>query len=193
MKSNLALTGALVAMALCVIPAHCQDKATQGGENAEPATQLKLQIVLTEMDGAKKISSLPYTLRLVASAQPEKAVFKTGMRVPIKTGGKEPGEYQLQYLDVGTNINSTAKPLGDGRYQLSLAVEYATAYVASATDKPTQWSPSASILSGDPMIQQFADVFDLIIRDGQTVQAAMASDPITGHTVTMDVTINVEK
>lgn len=192
MRWNITLAGGLMALALCVMPAHSQTTSEQASQSAEPGTQLKLQIVLTEMDGEKKISNLPYILRLVASAHPEKAVFKTGMRVPVKTGGKDPGEYQMQYLDVGTNINATAKPLGDGRYQLSLTVEHSAVYAPSATDKPTQY-PSASVLSGDPMISQFADIFDLIIRDGQTVQAAMAGDPITGNTVTMDVTINIEK
>jgi hypothetical protein len=191
MKWNLTLAGALMALVLCVIPAYSQTASAPAGESTEPTTQLKLQIVLSEMDGAKKVSVLPYTLRLLASAQPETTVFKTGMRIPIRTGGKDPGEYQLEYLDVGTNINSSARTLVDGRYQLSLAVERSEVYVANATDKPAVYAPNQSSL--DPIIQQFSDKRQIIIRDGQTVQVTMAGDPVTGHITTMDVTINVEK
>jgi hypothetical protein len=192
MRSNRVLAGVLMALVICVVPARSQNASTQANEVSEPVTQLKLQIVLTELDGTKKISSLPYTLRVLASAHPADTKSNTGMRIPIRTGGKD-NEYQMQYLDIGTNINYTAKPLDGGRYQLHLQVERSMVYVSSTGDKPVPWSPTDPLLSVDPVIGQFKENCDLVIRDGQTLQATMAADPVTGHIMTMDVTINVDK
>ncbi len=193
MNSHRTLAGMLIVLVVCAAPARSQSTSTQGNEASEPVTQLKLQIVFTEMDGAKKISSLPYILRVPASAHPTASKLRLGVRMPIRTGGKEPGEYQMQYLDVGTNIDCAAKPLNDGRYQLHLNAVRSMVYTSTTPDKPVKWSPTDPPPSADPIIGQFSEESDLTIRDGQTVQAIMGGDPVTSHVMTMDVTINVEK
>jgi hypothetical protein len=192
MKSSRRLV-VLIALVICAAPARSQNTSTQANEGSEAVTQLKLQIVFTEMDGAKKISSLPYILRVPASAHPTVSKLRLGVRMPVRTGGKEPGEFQMQYLDVGTNIDCAAKPLNDGRYQLHLSAVRSTVYTSTTPDKPVGWSPTDPLPSGNPIIGQFSEESDLIIRDGQPVQVIMGGDPVTSHVMTMDVTINVEK
>jgi hypothetical protein len=193
MKSSLRLV-ALIALAICVVPARSQNTSTQANEGSEPVTQLKLQIVFTEMDGVKKISSLPYILRVPASAHPTVSKFRQGVRIPLQVGGKDKNgdELSWQYLDVGTNIDWTAKPLDGGRYQLHLNAVRSMVYTSTTPDKPVGWS-ATDPLPPHPIIGQFSEESDLIIRDGQTLQAMMGGDPVTGHVMTMDVTINVEK
>jgi hypothetical protein len=191
MKSSRRLV-VLIALAICAAPAGSQSTSTQANEGSEPVTQLKLQIVFTEMDGPKKISSLPYILRVPASAHPTVSKFRQGERIPLRVSDKN-NEVNWQYLDVGTNIDWTAKPLDGGRYQLHLSVVRSSVYTSATPDKPVGWSPTDPPLSADPIIGQFSEETDLIIRDGQTLQAIMGSDPMTSHVVTMDVTINVEK
>ena len=54
-------------------------------EELKPVTPLKVQVVLSEFDGEKKISSLPYTFFVNAderSARPQTNV-RMGLRVPV--------------------------------------------------------------------------------------------------------------
>jgi len=185
----------LIALAICAAPARSQNTSTQANEGSEPVTQLKLQIVFTEMDGAKKISSLPYIVRVPASAHPTVSKLRVGVRIPIRVSGKDPSgeEISWQYLDVGTNIDWTAKPLDGGRYQLDLKAVRSMVYTSTTPGKSVGWSPTDPLPGADPIIGQFSEETELIIRDGQTLQAMLGGDPVTGHVMTMDVTINVEK
>jgi len=44
-----------------------------------------------------------------------------------------------------------------------------------------------------PTFQQFRTQANLLIRDGQTVQSTVATDPVTGHVTKVDVTVNIVK
>jgi hypothetical protein len=49
------------------------------------------------------------------------------------------------------------------------------------------------ISSLQPVVQQFRSQLNLLIRDGQTIQSTMATDPVTGHVLQVDVSLNVIK
>jgi hypothetical protein len=49
------------------------------------------------------------------------------------------------------------------------------------------------ISSPQPVVQQFRSQVNLLIRDGQTIQSTVATDPVTGHTLRVDVTLNALK
>jgi hypothetical protein len=54
--------------------------------------------------------------------------------------------------------------------------------------------PDAKALSSDsPVIQQFRSQLNLLIRDGQTIQSTVSTDPVTGRVIKVDVTVNVVK
>src|SRR5213595_735177 len=77
-------------------------------------TPLRIQVVISEYDGEKKISSLPYTLLINAeSPRGQKASIRMGLKVPVATSAN-----QFQYLDVGSNLDGWAGKIEDGRFVL---------------------------------------------------------------------------
>lgn len=153
-------------------------------------TPLRVQIVFTEYDGEKKISSMPYTLLVNADDRGAAATIRMGVRVPIETSSNT-GVKQIQYQDVGTNVDGHAEKMDDGRFIMKLSVEKSSVYTPGTHEKPT--AGGNEISNSQPIIQQFRSQINLLIRDGQTTQSTVATDPITGHVTKVDVTLNVIK
>jgi hypothetical protein len=153
--------------------------------NPEKVTPLKIQILLTEFDGAKKVKSLPYISYITASSDPRKSDFtriRLGTKVPVYAG-KEAG---MQYIDVGTNIDCSARQSEAGTYRLQLVVE-------------RSWVDGASDLSGtegqlpEPIIRQFKNEMEVTLRDGQTSEPTVATDSMTGKVMKIEVSLSVLK
>jgi len=162
-------------------------------ETAKPAeaqkivTPLRVQVIFTEYEGEKKISSLPYTLLVNADDRGAVAAVRMGLRVPIEVSAN-----QVQYQDVGTNLDGRAEKADDARFLLKLNVEKSSVYSPGASQKPASVGGN-EISSRQPIVQQFRTQVNLLIRDGQTIQSTVATDPVTGHTLKVDVTLNVIK
>jgi hypothetical protein len=145
---------------------------------------LRVQLVITRMQGDKKLASFPYAL-VVATGGP-----RTRMRlgidtpVPVTTLGPPEGERQktsFQYKTVGTNIDCAAASRGEGRYLLSLGVESSSALPGAP----------GSVEGAAPLFRRFDTNLELWLRDGETVQAIASTDPVTGEVVKIDVALNV--
>jgi Bacterial type II and III secretion system protein len=166
-------------------------------ETGKTVTPLRVQVLFTEFDGEKKISSLPYTLPVNAETplRGQKAALRMGLRVPIMTGASTTGSggpSQIQYLDVGTNLDGWASKSEDGRFNLHLNLERSSTY-SSGTGQKTSPVGVYEVTSLQPVIQTFRAEVDLLIRDGQTMQSTVATDPISGRVTKVDVTVNVIK
>jgi len=173
--------------------------AQEKGKSDEPAkangseklvTPLRVQVVFSEFDGEKKISSLPYTILVNADDRGAPASMRMGLRVPIYTSTGD--TKQITYLDLGTNLDGRAEKADDGRFVLKLGVERSSAY-SPDPDRKTASLGVKDLNSGQPVIQQFRTNVNLLIRDAQTIQSTVATDPMTGHVVKVDVTMNVIK
>lgn len=186
-------------------PAQEKPNSTENpkaSSNAEPKTEterpvvpLKVTIVFNEYDGDKKVSSLPYALFLKAADEhhPYFGRVRMGVRVPIvvKDG-------QVQYQDVGSNIDCEALALEGGRFLLDLMVERSSIYTNFADNDARSAQPKADSqahepVTHEPMIRTFRANQALMLRDGQSTQATVATDPLNGHIVKVDVTLNVLK
>jgi hypothetical protein len=150
-------------------------------------TPLRVQVVFTEYEGEKKIGNLPYTLLVNADDRGPVAAMRMGLRVPIELNSN-----QFQYQDVGTNLDGHAEKADDGRFLLKLNVERTSVYAPGASGKPAP-SGGSETASRQPIVQQFRTQVNLLIRDGQTIQSTVATDPVTGHVLKVDVTLNVIK
>jgi type II secretory pathway component GspD/PulD (secretin) len=75
----------------------------------------RLNYTITDMDNGKRVGSNHYAL-IVASG--DRSDFKQGSRVPIMTGSYDTGtttsNSQVQYVDVGLNIEATLDGYGEG-------------------------------------------------------------------------------
>jgi hypothetical protein len=193
---KLILAALMASFALVVPRLLGQDKekstiAERVAESQKIITPLRVQVVFSEFDGEKKISSLPYTFLVNADDRGAPAAVRMGLRVPIETSSNT-GVKQFQYQDVGTNIDGRAEKADDGRFLLRLGVERSSVYVPGTEGKSAAVGGS-EISSALPIVQQFRTQVNLLIHDGQTIQATVAADPVTGHVTQVDVTLNVLK
>jgi hypothetical protein len=157
-------------------------------------TTLKVQVTIAETDGEKKVVSLPYTYFLRAGEGPGSpwAKLRVGSRIPAYTGK----EGSMQYIDVGTNIDSRAISADDGRFDILLNLErsWVEGDVLVSVEKPA--APSSDSHAGqfrEPVIRQFKTELTLAMRDGQTTQSTLATDPLTGKVLSITLTINAVK
>src|SRR5258708_20591972 len=147
-------------------------------EHTRAGTRWGVQVVFTEFDGEKKVASLPYSFTVNADerrARPGSQI-RNGVRIPISTG-----KDQLTYIDVGTNIDCSATLQEDGRYKLMMTVERSSAAVSNAPETST------------PMVRQFKAEMNPVLRDGQTVESIVSTDPLNDHVYHVGVTLNVVK
>jgi hypothetical protein len=77
---------------------------------AKAVRPYRLDFVIKEMEGGKKINSRHYSTDINAG---EADTIKIGTRVPIVTGGKDAFPEQWQYMDVGTTIHCRLFDRGD--------------------------------------------------------------------------------
>jgi hypothetical protein len=191
-----ALAGLLVCMVFGTSRLLAQDKeksseASKVPETLKAITPLRVQVVFNEYDGDKKVGSLPYTLLVNADDRGAPAAVRMTFHVPVATssdaGAKHVGQYPLT-----TNLDGRAEKMDDGRFLLRLSLEKSSIYLAGANQKPASLGGS-EVSANDPVQQEFRTQVNLLIRDGQTIQSTVATDPVTGHVLKVDVTLNVIK
>jgi hypothetical protein len=173
-----------------------QDKIT-AEENARKPERtgipVKLQVVFSEYDGDKKVRSLPYTLSFNAMRSPDMfnqwAKMRTGSHVPASTS-----KDTMTYIDVGTNIDGRAVHTDDGRYAVQLNIE--RSWVESDVAVPQKSANSPDVnpwQSKEPVIRQFKSEFTSTVRDGETVESTLATDPLTGKVTKVQFTLSTVK
>ncbi|HXN52206.1 MAG TPA: hypothetical protein VN943_09730 [Candidatus Acidoferrum sp.] len=170
------------------LAAQEKQKTEEKSEAKRDMTPLRVQVVIAEYDGEKRLSSLPYTL-LVNAENPrgQKAAIRMGLRVPVATSTN-----QFQYMDVGTNLDGWAGKAEDGRFVLHLGVERSSAYSSSSGQKAALVGGN-EVLSTQPVIQSFRSELDVLIRDGQAIETTVATDPVSGRVTKVGVTVNILK
>jgi hypothetical protein len=169
-------------------PLRAQEKP-KAEEHPKVPIPIKVQIVFTETDGDKKISSMPYAFTVITDERVGgnySTRVRTGIRVPIETDGKD---QKTTYLDVGTNIDCGVKAEDDGRFHVYLIFERAAIY----PNKSTEGERLVSDAGGQPLIRQFRSDETLIMKDGQTAENLLSTDPTNGHALRVSITINVQK
>src|SRR5712692_7173557 len=117
--SYLLLLGALFQPTLHL----CAQEKPKAEERVKVPTPIKVQIVFTEFEGEKKISSMPYAFTVITDEKVGgnySTSLRTGIRVPIELESKD---QKTTYLDIGTNIDCGIKAEDDGRFRLYLSFE----------------------------------------------------------------------
>jgi len=172
---------------------RAQDKGKS--ETKVPPAVLKVQVTITETEGEKKIVNLPYTFYMKAGeggpASPWTKV-RMGSRVPVYVG-KDGG---MQYIDVGTNIDARGFAGEDGRFDLNLNLErsWVEGEVAVPVERPGALTGEAHTGQfREPVIRQFKTELVLTLKDAQTIQSTLATDPLSGKVLAINVTMNIVK
>ena len=200
MRKELVLALSLVGCAL--MPVVAQDKPLPPAASTPPAAAtgagrhipLKVQLTLSRFMGEKKISSIPYVLGVLTNAQ--KTNLRMGVQVPVtKTvfGGSGSAasipQSSYSYKDVGTNIDCQAQDMGNGLFNLVITVEDSTINL----DRSPDTADEKKLLRDIPSFRSFRASFAMVLRDGQTMQYASATDPISGEVMRIDVMLALAK
>ena len=177
-------------LVIAAAPAMAQEAAKQAMGRQIP---LRINVVVSRHQGEKKISSMPYTLSVVANDN-DKTSLRMGVDVPIPQsviggsgeGGKTAPLMSYTYRSIGTNIDCSARTIEEGVYKLDLAVQDSSIFMR---EKDTTGVPNAPA----PTVRHFTSTFNLLLRDGQTLQHTAATDPVSGEVLRVEVTLTVLK
>lgn len=185
----------LCLLGLLILPlqqASAQDKPQErpkAEERVKVPIPVKVQIVFSEFDGDKKVSSMPYSFMVITDEKMGgnySTSLRTGVRIPIEIDGKD---QKTSYMDVGSNIDCGVKSEEDGRFHVYLIFDRSALY----PNKSSEGERMVSTPNGQPLVRQFRTSENLILRDGQTSENLLSTDPLNGHTLRVSVTINVQK
>jgi len=191
MKNTKYVAGSIAA--LLAVAAIANARPPQ--DNSKNTTALQVMIVFNEYDGSKRVSSLPYQMACNATPHSDTSSLRLGLRVPIASGysGDDKAHVQWQYQDVGTDIDCRAAAAPEGGFLIGLGLKRNIVYTPNQSPKPAEWQPGAP-LSDRPILGGFeANVRNLLLRDGETVQAATATDPVSGHVWKIEVSLKAGK
>jgi len=192
MKKSVYLLLLAAALSLPSMQAFAQDKPqekSKSDDKPKPSVPIKVQVVFSEFDGDKKISSMPYSFMVIADERMGgnySTSLRTGVRVPVEVGSKD---QQTIYMDLGSNIDCGIRSEEDGRFRLLLTVDRSALY----PNKSPEGERMVVNPNGQPVIRQFRTSENLVLKDGQTSENIMSTDPLNGHTLRVSVTINVQK
>jgi hypothetical protein len=178
-------------------------EAKEGGE-APPngvshrTVPLRVNAVFATKKGDQKLSSIPYSFTCLALDEPlfgpgNSTSVRLGTEVPIPVttynitdkGSSGPAT-SFQYRSVGTNIECSAQALSDNRFLLAMKFEQ------SAIGDNVKM-PGKDLSVEIPMFKTRVAVVRTVFRDGQTQSALVGTEPNSGETATLDVTVNVVK
>jgi hypothetical protein len=188
MKLGWRMAWILIGLLLVPVSMEAQQQTTPPEKPA--MTHLRMDLVLVEYAGEKKISSLPYTIYVGVgdtNYSPQWQSLRMGVRVPVATNAEGT---QFNYESVGTDVDCRASAEGDGRYRIEVKI-----------DRSSLYSPDESASGGDqihvngthPILRSFNSQFDLGLHDGETAEGISATDPFNGHVLKVSVTIHVVK
>jgi hypothetical protein len=174
--------GMLVALALAG-PVVAQESPS--APKASRPEALRLQVNVTRYQGEKKLGSLPYVLSIAADDRP--LHMRQGVKVPLppnKDGG-------VSYTDVGMNIDCSVAPLEDGRYKVGCTVQQSSVFPLEGDGKAGRPLPPFVDRLGAPILGSFLTEGRVILKDGQTAPFASVTDPVTGETLKVDLSLSV--
>jgi hypothetical protein len=169
--------------------AHPDSKAEPRTEKpAEKITPLRVQVLLTEYEGDKKVKSLPYVSDVDADRNGYQFTkLRTGTKVPVYNGK------EWQYIDVGTAIDYRATHTEGGAFRVELVIERSWVDSEVLVPMPKGASDDPAGQLKEPVIRQFKTEVEVTLRDGQSTESTVSTDPITGKIMKIEVSLAVLK
>ena len=173
-----------------------QAKAQAVRDDLQRLVPLSVDVMVTRYQGDKKISSMPYMLAVNANklGQAGPALLRMGAKVPVPTIAAPPGSPAgpagpmpgpVNYQDIGTNIDCTAKVVDQG-FELRISVSDTSVY-ANIQDNAT---PTVGNM---PVFRSYQSTNTLVLKDGQSREFTAATDRVSGEVIRIGVTLRVVK
>ena len=154
---------------------------------------LKVTVVLSRINGQKKIASLPFVLLMTPTEDRTSVQMSSSVPVPTTTmvqgSAASPGGtvQSYSYQNIGTNMQASAKELAGGQFAVSLTISDSQIL----TDATGAMLPDST--KGLLKTQSFTSTVRLPLKDAQTISYDAATDKLTGDIVRVEVTLNIMK
>ena len=181
------LSVVLAVIGVTTVQARPERSLVSVDQVGQAGTTLKVTVVLSRFSGEKKTLSLPFVLMVVAGDQSSTTVnMQSEVPVPTSTMSEGKTTMSYSYRPVGTSISMSAKALDGGIFNLSMTLSDSQVLLTEA-------GAASDSVKGLARFQSFSTAPRLLLRDGQTIQYAAATDKMSGDVVKVDVTLNVVK
>jgi hypothetical protein len=164
-----------------------------------------VHVVISRYQGEKKVSSLPYSLTVNAvhpAARVQVAQLRMGAQIPLPamstpTVDGKPVTGMLtttpvQYKEIGTFIDASAKAIDAGAFELHVSVSDTSLY-RRPPDAQSAESAEQVEAAGLPVLRTFTASNNMVLKDGQSKQFMLAADRVSSETLRVEVTLNVMK
>jgi len=177
---------------------YAQEKQASEAQDAQAnAVPLRVQFLVTEYDGTKKIASMPYSVAGVTSRPGRRdsiGSLRAGVRIPVSTGPTQKADEQnFIYIDIGTNIDYWVWAWTENRYLMTGTAELSSLYGRGLGDEPKESTNADSAPGGTPLLRETRADFSIGLHEGQPGEALSVTDPITGRVFKLEVTVDVMK
>lgn len=166
-----------------------------------PISSYKLDVVLARYQGDKKISNMPFvlygatsttsstarmSLRLGVDVPVGSATVTRGTAAPNNTSSESSTSTQVNYRNVGTQIDCYVTDPNGGIYPVQVNIQDSSIFNADDV--------KGGLKLVDPMaFRTFSFVNTLPMKDGQTIEFVSAVDKISGEVLKVTLTFTVVK
>jgi hypothetical protein len=202
MKAHQGIAAAFVFVMFSASAAWAQTAEPQAVKPAPPPAQanqdarrfgptLMIEVTVNRYQGEKRLSSIPYTLTVLPDQKISQ--LRVGGQVPVPTTTFTPGKegagtpnplMSYSYRNIGTDIDVTAQPGGDGQYRIGVTLEESSVY-------PPSDKSDSSTMANVPSFRSLRSSNNLTLKNGQTVEFTAATDRISGEVTRISVKLTV--
>src|SRR5688572_8894998 len=164
---------------------------------AEKRLPVQVHVVISRLQGQKKLSSVPYAIAVNAGwlSTAGRSQLRAGARVPVPVttmqGSGDAAKQPIRsynYEQLGTSIDCSVAQFEGGLFSVFVTVSDTSVDLPSPTGQGAMQT-----LNEVPIIRNFTSTNELTLRDGQSAQFTAATDRISGEVTRVDVTLNVVK
>lgn len=160
----------------------------------KPSVPTRVDLILTRLQGDKKISSVPYSVLVMANDPYSNSSGRVRIGFDVPTGTQSSTTTQqgvttarADYRNIGIQIDFTVQTFDETRFRVGVNLTDSSIYSGEPESRtlPRTVDPVA--------FRTFSSQGVVLLRDGQSSQVIVATDKITGETLRADVTLIVIK
>jgi hypothetical protein len=194
MKKSGAMVVLVTLFAISAATVRAQEKPKADAQTEDVArvfVRVKVQFVLNEFDGDKKIATLPYSFLM--NTEKEKGLnsphYSSYVRSGVRLATSPDKDGKPQYLDIGSNIDCALTSDDAGRYLMRFSFERASLAPPGRNDSKADPALNYAGFA----LPTFRSTGLVPLKEGQATEVMSAVDPLTGHISTLTVTITAQK
>ncbi len=165
---------------------------TQKEDSARVFATVKVQFVLSEFEGEKKIAALPYTFLM--NTEKEKGLgsphYSNFIRTGVRLSTTPDKDGKMQYIDIGSNVDCALTSDDVGHYLMRFSFERAALAPPARNDNKAD--PALNYAAG-LMLPTFRSSALVPLKEGQPTEVMTAADPLNGHLYRLTVTVTTQK